>query len=160
MSDRRSPLRPRARRRLAALVCAGSLAGFVLAGCSKQAEVPSVVPVTGKVTIGNTALTSGQVNFYPDGGKGNTSPRVSTGMIEANGSYTLRTGSETGVLEGAPPGWYKVVIAPYDAYDTDAKKGGGKIPNVSREFTSERTTPLSVEVKPGAPPGAYDLKVR
>ena len=116
-----------------------------------------VVPVSGKVRVGNVPLPSGMVTFHPDTAKGNASNRVPSGLIQSDGSYSLMNGTETGPKEGAPPGWYKVTVTPAAAADTNQAKG--QLPDYNKDFTSPRYSSLTVEVKAGAPANAYDFKL-
>jgi hypothetical protein len=80
-------------------------------------------------------------------------------MIQSDGTYKITTGTETGPKEGAPPGWYKVTVT-ITSGDPYAEASKVKLPTINGEYSSQRNTPLSVEVKDGAAPGAYDLKVK
>jgi hypothetical protein len=58
----------------------------------------AVVPVTGKVTVGNQPVTSGQVSLIPEDTKNH--PDLCAGTIDASGEYKIFTGGK----EGAPLG--------------------------------------------------------
>jgi hypothetical protein len=104
--------------------------------------------------MGTAPLNTGAVNFYPDAAKGNKDGNVYVSQIDEQGQYKLFGGGK----EGAPAGWYKVTVnasappKPNQPYAVTQ-------PLVDEKFTKVDFTPLAVEVKPDAPPGAYDLKV-
>jgi hypothetical protein len=149
---------PRSARRISTLVTAAALVALVLGGCGKQEEELTLIPVSGKVTVGNTVLPTGQISFVPDAEKGNKSAKSPFAMINADGTYTLSTGVEGAVKEGAPPGWYRVTINA--APSADPAVGKMKVPTYNSDYGSAKNTPLSVEVRPDAPAKSYDLKLR
>ncbi len=133
--------------RLVAVLCAGTL--LSAAGCVQSKPIP----VSGKVTVGGQPLAKGTVTFHPDESKGNKAKLASppVGDIE-NGEYKVGAGKEQGV----PPGWYKVTV--YATVPSDPKDEYSEpMSLISETYNSPETTTLSVEVKPNAPPGAYDL---
>jgi len=148
-----------------ALFSLGCLA-VAIAGCSKG---PKLVPVSGKVMLGNAPLTTGIISFLPDAEKGNTSKLGPSGKIESDGSYTLTTDGKS----GAPLGHYKVTIttqmpggmgAPSTVPSTPqdpskALSGGSSGPKVNPQFSDPTKTPLRVEVVATPESGNYDLKV-
>lgn len=109
-------------------------------------------PVSGRVTVASKLLTTGAVNFHPDASRGNTLSTIAVGTINEQGVYQLMTRSKS----GAPAGWYKVTVNanvpsnPKDPYSPPRWL-------TDRSYTDPKTTPLSVEVKPDAATGAYDL---
>jgi len=129
-----------------------------LSACSggPKDENLNLIPVSGKVYVGKKVLPTGQVTYYPDAAKGNTANKVSSGLIDADGTYKISTGTSGGVKEGVPAGWYKVTVGKA-AVSGDMSKV--KVPEFNEDFASEKTTTLRVEVKAGAPAGAYDLKL-
>src|SRR5262245_34193283 len=88
--------------RFTAVLCVGGLAWA--AGCGAPAE--KLVNVAGKITLGGRPWTVGDVGFFPDAARGNTSGRAAVGTIAADGTYRLFTSGKPGV----PLGWYKVVV--------------------------------------------------
>jgi hypothetical protein len=112
----------------------------------------NVLPVAGRVLLEGQPLHGGYVKFHADASKDNQTQIVPSSEIDANGNYVLSTGSQ----RGAPPGWYRVVIAP--AETDDSSKGVGKDfkPSFNVKFTRDYSTPLQVEVKPN---GTYDLEL-
>jgi hypothetical protein len=124
----------------------------VAAGCGGGKKQ---IPVKGKVTLGNTPLTSGSVTYHPDESKGTKVEATSiVGPINELGEYSLSAGNR----EGCPPGFYKVTVTASIPSDP---KNPYSLPRsiINQKFNDPRTTPLSVEVKPDAPAGTYDLSV-
>jgi hypothetical protein len=121
----------------------------MLTGCGGL----NLVPVSGKVMLGNKPLTGGAVSFNPDPAKGNNARVMCIGRINAQGRYELTTsgvnGSDTG--KGAPLGWYKVTLI-------TTLPGEQPIP-VHSKYTDPERTPLSIEVVAEPSQGAYDLTV-
>jgi len=113
---------------------------LVLAGCFG----PHAASVTGQVTFDGQPLTSGNVSFYPDGGKG----APAYGQIDAQGNYTLSTGTEAG-LEPGP--YIAVVVAtkeppqPVDAQGVEIPP----IPITPAKYGDVASSDLRVEVKAG-----------
>src|SRR5437879_6512281 len=83
----------------------------VLIGCGKGD--PKLIPVDGKVTFGGKPLTTGTVIFVPDTSKGNESKEEPRGIIDSEGRYRLTTH----IIDGAPPGWYKVTVSAAEQLD-------------------------------------------
>jgi hypothetical protein len=125
---------------------------ITLAGCQGGERL---IPVEGQVTVGDEPLTSGTVVLRPDQARGNTSLHEPRGEIEG-GRYKVVTGSQS---VGAPPGWYKVTvyatvkINPQDPYSAERFL-------TDKKYADPATSGLEFEVKQGAPPGSYDLKLR
>lgn len=134
-----------------ALLCASLLAlGGV--GCDAGASIGKTVPVAGKVTVAGQPLTTGSVAFKPDGSKGNNSKFEPASTIGSDGSYQLITNGKS----GAPPGWYKVTVVAEEEVDSINPIPKSKI---NAKYKDPQNTPLSIEVKEGAAPDAYDLKL-
>jgi hypothetical protein len=105
---------------------------------------PNAASVSGTVTLDGQPLAGGNVSFHPDGGSG----APAYGQSDANGRYSLSTGSDTGLA----PGMYVAVVVatkeppqPYDA------KGGEipPIPITPAKYADVSTSDLRVEVKAG-----------
>jgi hypothetical protein len=140
-----------------------------LAGCT-----PPPAPcfaVSGKVTLQKKPLTSGNIRFIPDSGKGNNSKESAFGFIDHDGSYTLTTNGR----DGAPLGWYKVSVDPLgmpkefppSAGNTpivipkkESPGAASKGPPINPKYKSAETSGISVEVKENASPGAYDIELK
>jgi hypothetical protein len=124
---------------------------MLAAGCD---AVGPCHPVSGKVRIHGKPVRgkAGVVLLKPDASKGNASPFDAWGAIDGEGNYTITTRRKA----GAPPGWYKVVVtvaepATGDSFDT---------PLIKRDYQSDKTTPLRLEVVPSPAAGAYDLNLK
>jgi hypothetical protein len=113
-----------------------------------------LIPVEGKVTVGNEPLKTGNVTYHPDvdGGNKQTYPTLPIGTIDETGKYTLSTGGKP----GAPPGKYKVTIV---ATVPSNPKDPYSIPKhlIDKLNSDVDTTTISKEVKEGAPAGHYDV---
>jgi hypothetical protein len=130
------------------------LAAAGLMGCSGGEEL---IAVQGIVTMRGRPLTEGSVSFRPDASQGNASLHHPTGGIDGEGKYRLWAGRS----EGAPPGWYKVVVIANEPekQQPNMVHPGMPKPIVDRRYWSPETTPLCIEVRRDAPPGSYDLQV-
>jgi len=131
---------------LIAVVCA---LGLVTRRYSPPKPGPGhVVPVSGEVIVGDEPLEEGTITFIPDPEKGNSSRWYATGKIE-RGVYELTTAGS----KGAPPGWYKVILAPFTLIR-------GVPPLLfERRFGNPDRTPLSIEVVDSPDRKSYDFKV-
>jgi hypothetical protein len=129
------------------ILCACGLLAW--AGCGGL----KLVPVSGKVTLGDKPLSGAAVSFVPDASKGNNARLSCMGRIGADGRYELTsngvTRSETG--KGAPPGWYKVTLV-------TTLPGAPEI-TVNPNYLDADKTPLSIEVVDNPEPGRYDFKL-
>jgi len=115
-------------------------------GCNGSPEKPALVPVTGKVLLGDSALTAGSVMFTRETGE----PKVfAIGPIDKHGVFELRTSGERGV----PVGKYKVTVF---ASRPGAINKNSPIPV---KYGSPEATPLVIEVTENASAGAFDLKL-
>jgi hypothetical protein len=133
--------------RLVRLFVVVGVFGLALSGCGGEG-LGTLYPVSGKATLDGEPLKDAQISFMADTAKGNKAPASPFGKCK-EGSYTLTTKESA----GAPAGWYKVVV-------TTKYPGGPENPvTIPKDYTDPAKTDLSVEVKPGAPAGAYDLKL-
>lgn len=94
-------------------------------GCSKGVSLKTV-PVSGKVTLDDQPLAGATVMFVAEAPAGAITPPASPVAITgADGTYKLSTmASGSQVVEGAPPGTYKVTIT---------KKSGSVNPGAGTE---------------------------
>jgi hypothetical protein len=129
-----------------------ALVGFSLCGCETGGE--RLTPVAGKVTIGGASLTNGSVTFHPDAGKGNTTPHIPVGTLDAEGKYELTSATSP----GAPPGWYKVSISAQAPINPNNPYAPPKH-LIQPKFSDPSTSGLAVEVVENAAPGRYDFEV-
>lgn len=136
------------RTRGAALLC---LLCLGLVGCG--ARGPKLVPVEGKVTLGDKPVTNGTVILYPDLARGNQSPEEPRGEIDAQGNFKVTTGART----GAAPGAYKVAVTAAEKIDPNNPYFTKWL--VPEKYIDFRTSGLSFEVVENAPPGTYNLKL-
>jgi hypothetical protein len=140
-------------RRCAVIVLLFSALAAGICGCGSSGS-EALVPVRGKVGVGGAPLDTGSVTFQPDASKGNSTPHIPVGTIEADGIYSLQSAGK----EGAPPGWYKVAVtaqAPIDAKNPYAPPKH----LIHPKYSDPNTSGISVEVVGNAPAGAYDIQV-
>jgi hypothetical protein len=130
-------------------------------GCG-DAGVGPTFPVAGKVSFNNAPLTAKNTVILckPDAARGNKSTFEPSGTVDAEGNYTLTTRGKN----GAPPGWYKVVVTAREEAAPVHPKGPQRHRPVSKSLLPARygqaqTTDLSIEVVERPAPGAYDLKL-
>ena len=129
-------------------------------GCNSE-KVETLVPVVGTVKVQGKPLTLGWITFYPDEARGNTSARLPLVEITTDGTYELTTNGKP----GAPPGFYKVVIAatrdviPVRPPRTQDGKPAPLNWLTHEKYTKPQSTDLLIEVVENPAPGAYDLEV-
>lgn len=154
-----SSLRPLGTIRLLLLAL---LAGVLTLGCGDDSGVGPTFPVAGKVTLQDAPFTAKNtiIMFKPDVSRGNSSPFTPTGTVDVDGNYTLKTKRKN----GAPPGWYKVVVTARDETPPEHPRTPKHRPVVKSllpaRYGQDKTTDLSIEVVENPAPGAYDLKLK
>lgn len=123
-----------------------------LLGCGRPPEV--MLPVAGEVKVEGKPLEKGSVALFPDRSKGNHTEHEPRGVVEA-GRYRIQTHPR----EGAPAGWYKVaVFAPVPV--DPANPYSATRSAIPERFNQPADSGLTIEVRPNAPPGAYDLDLK
>ena len=126
-------------------------------GCG-DGKGPKTYPVAGQILLDSEPLRVdiATVVFKADAAKGNKSPYEPVGNVDSDGRYNLVTAGKN----GAPPGWYKVILVAYDEPE-GAKSLPGRPAKyklrVNRKYGSEKTSTLEIEVVECPAPGAYDL---
>lgn len=121
------------------------LAAMALAGCG--ASLPEVA---GKVTVNDQAASAGTVVFHP-AGKGVTG----YGTIQADGSYTARTGGGAGL----PPGDYLVTVMGNKAPPPADKPGTPTVePLFPPQYADPKTSGLKYTVTEDG--GTYDIPLK
>jgi hypothetical protein len=130
------------------VLCCAAACAWGVAGCS-DSGVGKLVRVVGKVTVNGKPLANGSVSFRPDQAKGNTSVYEPAGDIDA-GTYELYTATR----QGAPPGWYKVLVVSAEPGVYPPKKL-----YADAKYADLATSGLNIEVVDNAPEGHYDLKL-
>ncbi len=129
-----------------------------LVGCSGSSDGGKLVPVQGKITLASgKPLTLGSVQFQPDPTKGKSNARIAFGTVDDNGVFKLTTDGKDGAVEG----FYKVVIGDAMPKDMSKMPKDGKMPSseVPQVYRSLESTPLTVEVKSGAPASTYEFQL-
>ena len=116
-------------------------ASLFLTGCRGELDAT----VSGRVTVNGRPAPIGEVTFYPaDGDATRPTPR---GMIERDGTYTLRVGARTGL----PAGDYKVAVQVMDV--PPPPKGTeppAAMPLSPPRYGDPKTSGLEFTVAPGA----------
>jgi hypothetical protein len=123
-------MRPTQRAGIAGLLCLLSL----VTGCSKDGPGARVVPVSGRVTFKNQAISAAEIFFLPDAQKGNQG-EMGSAILQADGSFTITTIFAGRTVEGIAPGTYKVTF------------GLGRRPEKElAKYRNVQTTPLTIDV--------------
>jgi hypothetical protein len=90
------------------------------AGCHGNSKLPKTYPVSGKVVYADgTAVNGGLVQFVPERNAAGTT----TGLIQPDGSFTLRTVVDNEDVSGAVEGPHTVTILPPLEQDQRAPRG-------------------------------------
>jgi hypothetical protein len=129
-------------------------------GCADSSGVGKTYPVVGKITFKNEPWTveSSVILLKPDRAKGNQTSFEPVGTVDEQGSYTINTKGK----EGAPPGWYKVLVTASGNYEEHPKaknRHPGPRSILPAKYGQETTTDLAIEVVERPSPNAYDLKL-
>jgi hypothetical protein len=130
-------------------------------GCRGDGE--DVVAVSGQVTVNGQPLRAKNsvINFVPDRERGNTTTLQPTGYTDEDGHYTLYYAPGK---KGAPPGWYRVQVAPNPGDRRVSMPRRGQRTTEKALFaprdTRAETSGLVVEVVRSPELGAYDLQLR
>jgi hypothetical protein len=141
--------------------CGWLAVGLVaLAGGCSQSD-PSLVPVTGTVTLNDRPLANATVTFIPKDG---TPGFGGVGKTDAAGKYTLKGGRDDAA--GIPPGAYRVVIGKRlmpDGSEVPADDNTPPMNSPAREslpdaYSSMAASALSATVQPGGGPIDFPLK--
>ena len=142
-----------------------ALAAVLGAGCSG----PTLVPVSGQVTMNGRPLKNVRVDFHPDPDQGTKGPS-STGVTDADGNFTLAS-TAPGNAPGAVVGRHRVVLTDLEVYGTafvgrgdyrsEDPKGPKEVPKFPRfpaVYSDLTNTPFKQEVTAGMGPVALDVK--
>lgn len=119
-----------------------AIIALIVCGCGAHDYRDSLplAPVHGTVTYKGKPLDSGQVVFVQEK---DTVGVVTTGLIQADGSYKMATAGR----DGAMVGWNRVIVRPYQPA---SRKPSDALPSpLPEEYSWADKTPLRFEVKPG-----------
>lgn len=116
-------------------------------GCTSQ-----FATVTGQITLAGEPLTTGNVSFHPV-----SSGAVAVGTIQANGSYSVATGSAAGL----PPGEYIVTIVATKPI-MPTPENSQPVPELLTlpKYGSKETSDLRCTLKAGANRQNFDLQAK
>lgn len=104
------------------------LTSGLLSGCGDGR--PSLVPVSGKVTLNGAPIDGALIGFEPDGIEGYSRPSIST--TDSSGNFVVGTYDKA---DGMPAGKYKVTVF--------KKEVVGKLPeNFNSEDTAANVQPV------------------
>jgi hypothetical protein len=139
-----------------AVVLAALASGCGTAGIGKTYPVRGAVTIDGQPLVAKTTI----VLFTPDDSRGNSSPFEPASTVDENGIYTLTTKGRN----GAPPGWYKVVVTARSEALVQRPQASGLSRPVTQSLLPARygqpgTSGLSIEVVENPAPSAYDLNL-
>jgi hypothetical protein len=148
--------------RLRGSPCPAAALFFVLlaSGCDSSG-VGKTFPVAGKITLDDKPVTATStiVLLKPDAGRGNTSLFEPTGTVDREGNYRIFTKGKN----GAPPGWYKVIVTatePRAAEETGPlNHRPGPRSLLPAQYGQAATTTVAFEVVENPAPDAYNLKL-
>lgn len=131
------------------LVCCSFL--LVIGGCSKWSPptFPKTYAVHGKVLLDGVPLKGGIVEFQPSAGADGPAPgQEATGVIQPDGTFTLRTFSNT-QNDGAVPGNYAVIVRMLEGGEAGNPKLMKTMPKIPEKYGDFKTSGLTVVVKEG-----------
>lgn len=112
----------------------------VLSGCGgEDPKRPALGKVTGSVEYKGQPVKEGQITFYPENGRSATG-KVNDGKIQEITTF------DPG--DGAPVGKLKVTVVAFDKSTADTYNPGKNL--LPTKYAALQSTPLSVEIKPGA----------
>ena len=143
--------------------CGWAAGGLVALLCGCSPSDPSLVAVSGTVTLNDQPLANATVTFIPKDG----TPGVGgVGKTDAGGKYTL-TGSRDDAA-GIPPGEYRVVVSKRlmpDGSEGPADDNTPPMNSPAKEslpegYSSMSLGTLSATVRPGAGPIDFALKAK
>ena len=126
-----------------------------LAGCGSPK--PEFASVTGTLLLNGKPQRGLRVSFMPDAEKNNTWAAIARGTTDEQGKYTLTYEYQREEGTGAPVGWHRVLIEDVSRPPTPQGQTPPP-PLVPPEYSSDRTTPLRKEVKPGEQTIDLDVK--
>jgi hypothetical protein len=128
----------------------------VLSGCStSEIDRLKLVPVSGRVLVKDAPVSIGTLSFRPDAKKGNNSKYEPAANIDPEGKFQLKTAGR----DGAPPGWYRVILSCAEPIDPKNPYAPPKY-LVNPKYATLETTDLVVEIVDAAEPRSYDLIVQ
>ena len=111
------------------------LVTMAAAGCGGS----GLQSVSGKVTIGDKPLTTGNVSFHRVGGGA-----MGTATIQSDGSFTVKTGAQTGLA----PGEYQITVVAYGPTPASTQGNLEPIPPLitPQKYANPKTSDLKCTV--------------
>jgi len=143
--------------------CGWVAVGLVALACGCSKSDPSLVPVTGTVTLNDQPLANATVTFIPKDG---TPGFGGVGRTDAAGKYTLKGSRDD--APGIPAGEYRVVIgkrlmpdgSEVPANDNTPPMNSPAKESVPAAYSSLAATTLSATVQPGGGPIDFPLRAK
>ena len=137
--------------------------GLVALACGCSKTDPSLVPVTGTVTLNDQPLANATVTFIPKDG---TPGFGGVGKTDAAGKYTQKGSRDD--APGIPPGEYRVVVSKRlmpDGSELPANDNTPPMNSPAKEslpdtYSSMAASTLSATVQPGVGPLDFALKAK
>jgi hypothetical protein len=121
----------------------------MLAGCGGP-KGPEIVAVRGKVTYAGGAWPKeGRITFAPIKPAQGFPAMPGTAVFQADGSYVVASG----LREGLVPGKYRICVSCWKVEPEDNQKG---VNYVAEKFAAPATSPLELEIAPGAGTVTWD----
>jgi len=120
---------------------------------------PHLLLVRGQINLGNKPLELldddfGKIWLYPNRAKGNDFADIPAGTITEDGSFTITTRGK----EGAPAGWYRVVLLANRTRDPEHPNQKRK-PVIPRAFNNPEETTLEILVEEKEEGFEYDISL-
>jgi len=120
---------------------------------------PPLLPVRGQIHFGNKPLELldddfGKIWLYPNRAKGNDFADIPAGTISEDGSFTIFTRGK----EGAPAGWYRVVLLANRTRDPEHPNQKRKTV-IPRAFNNPDETTLEILVEEKEEGFEYDISI-
>jgi len=144
--------------RTAAVFLVASILAVVLGSATGCKPETGLVPVRGRVFIGEELSTTGAgtVTFHPDDKKGNKSLEEGVGRILSDGSFLLETRGQVGIA----PGWYKVGVSVAEVLDPANPYVTKFLMPEPEKYSDWNRSGIEIEVVPGkVEQGKYDIKL-
>lgn len=125
---------------------------IVVTSCSNDAGGAKLVPVKGKITVGDQPLKRGSILFRLQSPAGNAPEPY--GSIEPDGSYTMYTNNKP----GAPIGKYYAIIEASEEIDPSKPSATPKS-LIDAKYADAANKLISIEVVESPTSSQYDIKL-
>jgi hypothetical protein len=124
-----------------------SVVALCLVGCGERSlDNARAYPAKGKVALGGKPVCMGLVTLVPKSPGNTASP---SGIIRADGTFTLRTWANQGAPDGGPPGEYTVVVTNYDPTESGPAPKDATPTPIPAKYSDAKTSGKTVTIKSG-----------